>query len=412
MSDEKALESSASEARCDAVERDWEELGSAAALDRLIARLSDPLEPRALLDALLLKARLELGLPAVMLASLGELAEPVRSKYEDRYVEALRRVGSALLERGEIAAAWPYFRTIGEREAVARALEGCRLEAGDERIAGLIDVALYGGAHPLKGFGWVLEHYGTCSAISAFEHLPAEESVRGRAAAWLIESVHTQLAANLRAELARSGQVRPDPDLPIPALISGRDWLFEEDGYHIDVSHLAAVVRMSPLVAEKGVLLKALELCEYGSRLSPRLRYDDAPPFEKTYESHAVYLKGLLGRDVEGALSWLRGQLGVAGGDGENGTAAAQALVRLLVRLGRWEEAMEVAIAHLADSPQSMLSCPGAVELCVKVGRLDRLVELARARGDDVGLLAARIAVQSAAGGSSDGAGLDQARTS
>ncbi|GIW86526.1 MAG: hypothetical protein KatS3mg108_0850 [Isosphaeraceae bacterium] len=366
--------------------------GPAAALDQLIATAHSRGEPRTLLEALLLKARYELGLPLVAPGPLATLPEPARTHYEDRYIDALRRVGRMLLDRGEIVAAWPYYRTIGEPQPVAEALEAVQLEPGDERLAPLLDVALYGGAHPLRGHRWVLEHHGTCAAITAFEHLPADPAIRGPAAAALIAAVHRQLADNLRAELARSGQVRPDPELPIPALIAGRDFLFDDDAYHIDISHLAAVVRLAPLVEDRAILLKALELCEYGRRLSPRLRYDDPPPFEKTYEDHAVYLSALLGREVESALAHFRAKLSPAGDDPETNAAVAQVLVRLLVRLGRLDEAIELADAHLAAWPENMPGVPGLAELCRRAGQFDRLADSAARRGDLAGFLAARLA--------------------
>ena len=36
----------------------------------------------------------------------------------------------------------------------------------------------------------------------------------------------------------------------IRQLVEGRAWLFADDSYHIDVSHLAAVVRMSTIVED------------------------------------------------------------------------------------------------------------------------------------------------------------------
>src|SRR5207249_11462875 len=86
--------------------------GPTALLDLLIRRLDERGEYRALLDAKLLKARHELGLPLIQVGSLAELPGDARTKYEERYVEAIRAVGDKLLDAGEIAGAWPYFRAI------------------------------------------------------------------------------------------------------------------------------------------------------------------------------------------------------------------------------------------------------------------------------------------------------------
>jgi len=53
------------------------------AIDHLATLLAERGEFRALLDARLLKARLDLGLPLVQTGSLAEIPEPARTQYED-----------------------------------------------------------------------------------------------------------------------------------------------------------------------------------------------------------------------------------------------------------------------------------------------------------------------------------------
>ena len=97
--------------------------------------------------------------------------------------------------------------------------------------------------------------------------------------------------------------------VPSPLLLEDRPWLFTDDGYHIDISHLAAVVRMSLLVPDRDVMTLAVDLTEYGRRLSPRLVFDGPPPFEKIFEDHGIYLRALLGQDVGPAIAHFRGKL-------------------------------------------------------------------------------------------------------
>jgi hypothetical protein len=160
--------------------------GPAALLDRLIADLTERREMRALLEALLLKARHELGLPLIQAGDLGELAEPIRSEYEERYVAAIRTVGKLLLDGGDIAGSWPYFRAIGEAGPVAEAIAAFAPSGDEERLGAIIEVAFNQGANPRRGFELILDHYGTCSAITAFEHLPPDESIRVAAADRLV----------------------------------------------------------------------------------------------------------------------------------------------------------------------------------------------------------------------------------
>jgi hypothetical protein len=378
----------------DALDEALRDAGAGAALGLLVERLDGRGEYRALLDALLLKARHELGLPPVQAGPLGELSEPVRTQYEDRYVEAIRTVGRKLLDSGDIPGAWPYFRAIAEKEPVAEAIGAYAPGESDERLGAVVEVAFNEGVHPRKGFELILDHYGACSAISAFEHLPADEAVRVPCAARLVAHLHEQLVANLRADIARRGQPLPPEGTSIPDLLGGRDWLFSDDNYHIDVSHLGATVRVAPILTDPAAIGRALGLTEYGRRLSDRHRYEGEPPFEMLYEDHAVYLGALLGRDVDAAIAHFRAKIAPADPDRppySADTLPAQVLVRLLVRLDRLDEAIDVAAEHLADLPESALICPGVASLCRRAGRPDRLARIARDRGDLVHYLAATL---------------------
>jgi hypothetical protein len=378
----------------EALERDLREHGPGEAIDRLIATLSARDEPRALLDALLLKARHELGLPPVQDGAPAEMPEPVRSQYEERYVEAIRQVGSKLLESGDLVGAWPYFRAIGEKEPIARALDAYQPEEGDERIGQVVEIAFNGGAHPRRGFELILSQYGACSAITAFDHLPPDDATRDQCAALLIRNLHAHLTESLRADIARRGQPLPPEGTRIPELIDGRPWLFADDGYHLDVSHLAAVVRMALLATDPEVLRLAVELTDYGRNLSERHRYESEPPFERTYEDHAIYLRAVLGEDIDAAVAHFRGKLPPTDPDGisPSESAPAQVLVRLLARVGRLDEAIDVAAERLAGLPESAMFCPSLAQLCLRAGRLDRLAQVARDRGDLVGFAAGLMA--------------------
>jgi hypothetical protein len=369
--------------------------GPSAALDALVRQLTERRESRALLDALLLKARHELGLPLIQDGGLDRLDEPLRTAFEERYVAAIRSVGTLRLDAGDIAGAWPYFRAIGEPEPVARAIDAFVPPGAedDAAVGAIIEVAFNQGANPRRGFELILEHYGTCSAITAFEHLPAVEDVRVAAAEGLIRRLHEDLVANLRAEIAQRGQPLPGPGAAIDELIDGRPWLFADDAYHIDISHLSAVVRVAPLVRDPATLALAVELTEYGRSLSPRHRSEGEPPFDDHYEDHAAYLRALLGRDVDAAIAHFRGKLEPAGDgddrDDPSGTYPAQVLVGLLLRLGRLDEAIDVSAAHLAGLPESALIVPGVAQLCQRAGQPGRLARIARDHGDLVHYAAA-----------------------
>lgn len=369
--------------------------GPEALARELVARVEKEGTPRELLDALLLQARIELGLPVISNASLSTLPDKTREAYEDRYVAALRRVGERLLATGQIVAAWPYFRIIGEKEQVARALEACQPGAGEDELSALIDVAFQQGALPSKGFGWIVEHYGVCSAITAFEHLPQDEPLRSECTGRLVRALHEHLVANLRAEIELQGQ-EGEPPLPtgasIPRLLEGREGLLDDDNYHVDLSHLASITRLSPLLSNPEEIAIAVELTEYGRKLSSRHRYEGEPPFQDIYEDHGIYLKALLGQDVAQAVAHFSAKLQPVDSNDSVGTSfPAQILVRLLERVGYLDQAVQVASEYLAEVPESALACTPLPELCQRANALDRLVEVAARRGDLIQYAAALV---------------------
>ncbi len=368
--------------------------GPAAAIDGLIDHLDSSGEYRALLDALLLKARHELGLPILSVGKLADLPDPARTQYEDKYIAAIRLVGSRYLEKGDIPTASAYYRAIAETEPVAAAINAYQPAENDERLGAVIEVALNHGVNPRRGFELILENYGTCPAISAFEQLPPQgDAVRAACAERLIRHLHSELTANLRAEITRRGQVLPPEGTTIAGLIAGRPWLFTDEAYHIDISHLASIVRMSLLARDREAIATAVDLTAYGRCLSPRLVFDGSPPFDKIFDDHGVYLNALIGREPDIAIAHFRRKLGEEIQRNEEGdpVPAAQVLVKLLLECGKLDEAIDVAAAHLAGIPESSLACPSLNELCQKAGQSDRLAQVARETGDLVSFTAARL---------------------
>jgi hypothetical protein len=209
--------------------------------------------------------------------------------------------------------------------------------------------------------------------------------------------LHEQLRGNLVADLVRRGQPEPPESESIRQIVTSRPWLFEDEAYHIDVSHLAAVVRHSLISKRRESLEKALDLCAYGSRLSSRLQYEGDPPFQRTYDDHAVYLRALLGEGVEKSLEHFRAKLKSAEGDEERRLLSAVALVRLYTRLDRLPEAIEI---HARNLQGSFAGVPSLESLCERAGRPDLLVEHSRRLDDPVRYAAAVLAARGSAGAS------------
>jgi len=382
----------ASDPAFDALEGALRRSGPSGAIEQLIEHLDQTGDYRSLLDALLLKARHDLNLPLIQAGGLSNLAEPVRTQFEDRYVEAIRLVGSKFLAAGEIPTAWAYFRVIAEPEPVKSALDAYQPDQDAEKMGQVIDVAFNQGVNPRRGFELILDHYGTCSAITALEQVPpGDTAVQKACIERLIRHLHSQLAYSIRADLSQRGHAVPGETASIAELIAARDWLFDDEAYHTDISHLSSTVRYSILVSDPAALALAVDLTEYGRRLSSRLQYEGPAPFEHTFEDHRVFLRALLGQDVDAAICHFRKKVEALVGDDLESSMPAQVLVNLLVRLGKLDEAIDLAAERLAHLPEQALTCPAFADLCQQRGRMDRLAQVSRQRGDMVHFLAARL---------------------
>ena len=78
-----------------------------------------------------------------------ELPEGLHAPYEEAIREAARTVGQHLLDVGDVAHAWNYFRLIGESKPVHDALDRLALAEGED-VYPLVEIALHQGVHPRK----------------------------------------------------------------------------------------------------------------------------------------------------------------------------------------------------------------------------------------------------------------------
>jgi hypothetical protein len=135
----------------------------------------------------------------------------------------------------------------------------------------------------------------------------------------------------------------------------------------------------------------ALDMTDYGRRLSPRLQYAGMPPFEDTFCDHGIFLRALLGQDVDSAISHFRKKVDAVEENDLDSSMPAQVLVNLLVRLERIDEAIDLAAQRLAHLPEPALTCPSLAQMCQQHMRMKLLAEVARQQGDLIHFLAARL---------------------
>jgi hypothetical protein len=368
------------------LEAEFKSGGAEAALDRLALRFRDEADFHSLFDTRLMEARRQLGLPIILTTPLEDLAEPLRGQVENAYLDACREAGWLLWNAGRFREAWMYLRPLGENPAVAAALN--QIEPNEENLAPLVEIALQEGVAPARGFELVLKHYGTCNAITTFDSEMGRHSRSQQvtAAALLVRQLHTDLAANLRTEIVRRENAAPEA-ASIPELIAGRDWLFADNSYHVDTSHLSATVRIARIVEVPEVLQLAWELTEYGRRLGATFQLRGDEPFEDVYPSHGLFFAAQFGRQVDEAVAFFRSQAEKANLEDE-GTAAAEVYVVLLIRLRRLDEALDEHIRLMPAGVRTTGFAPTVLELARLAGNYDRLLAVCRERNDLLGFAA------------------------
>ena len=360
--------------------------GAAAALEKLATRLREQEQFHELFDTRLMQARRNLGLPIAQSSGLDDLPEPQRSQVETAYLNACREVGQLLLDKGQVREAWMYLRPVGDRPMVAAGL--AKITPDDENMQDLIEVALHEGVNPKLGLELVLNHYGVCNAITTCEaamqrQTPAQ---REEVARLLVHRLHDDLLRNLQAEVARQEGSQP-PEQTIRELVADRDWLFASDNYHIDTSHLHAVVRFARQVTDAATLRLASDLTEYGRRLSSQYQYPGEEPFVDSQAAHGLFFQTQTGDNVEAGLKYFRDKAESLTIE-EHGPGPAEIYIALLARIGRQKEALEAAAKYLPAGTQTSGFAPSLNELAKATGDYGRMMEICRERGDLLGFAA------------------------
>ena len=364
--------------------------GAEAGFELLIRKFREEKKYSLIFEARIMKSRHELGLPVIHSGQLEDLPEDKRGMHERAYIDAAREVGGLFLADGDVPRAWSYFRAIGETAPVAAAIERLQPQENQEAI---IEIAMHERVHPRKGFELILANYGICRAITFFEQYP-DRKTREDCISLLVRRLHHELVESLQRAIARSESQAP-ATRSVPELITGRDWLFGEYDYYVDTSHLVSILRFSLDAAGREILALAVELAEYGKHLAATFQFRGDPPFEDGCKAYAIYLRALIGEDVDEAVAYFHGKLAACDPD-SCGTAPAQSLVALLARLGRYSEAIAISLDYLRDADPNQLSCPSVFQLCQSAGDYERLRSLARERGDLLHFAAAALEGRSA----------------
>jgi hypothetical protein len=365
------------------------EKGPAEAVDQLCADLRELGDLNALFYAMLMKKRVELGVSPFPTGAAAELPTATHDAYEESIREAGRLVGGEFLKQHDLRKAWFYFNMLGEPGPVREYLETAQLTDADD-VQPLIEIGLYHGVHPTRGFDLVVERYGICNAITTYsgQDFSRNPGAKQHCIRALVRTLYDQLRERLKADVEGRGGTVPDGQT-IGEIVKSHPELFDEGAYHIDTSHLSSVCQFALELEACPERTLARDLCAYGEKLSDSFKFAADPPFEKTYADYKVLLDVLDGVDVEAGLKHFRDKIEPAAAEGS--TFPAEVNVNLLLKTDRKAEALAVAKKYLAGESRQ-LSCPGVYELCQQAGDFTGLAEAAKTRGDGVNFLAGLIA--------------------
>ena len=358
---------------------------SSRILDAVESTLLAQKDYHRLFDAKLMRVRQSLGMPVTQPTSLKDIPAEHEVAFREAYTNSAREIGQLFLNDGQLADAWAYFRTINETTPVRDAIAKRATEIGSEpgpQLDELLNLALYEGAHVVEGLKLLLKSHGICNTVTAMGQLLAQmtQDERRQAAAVMVRTIYSDLQHNVRRDAERR-QPTLKPGLSLGELVRGREFLFAEGAYHVDVSHLHSIVSFARHLLPSDPELKlAIELSQYGAQLAEQLRYPGDVPFDDYYAANEYFLKAVAGMAVDESMQYFIDRLNQES-DAADKRMIAFVLVDLGQRVDRVNMALDAAAPHV-----SRLEDPAGFSFtsyCVSAKRLDTLQAAAR-ENDDV----------------------------
>ena len=357
------------------------------ALDELIQYLKENGRYHELFEALKMKLRSRLGLPAAQSGPEGPVEEELEIQLERGLIDACREVAELFFREGQIREGWMYMRPVGDRAAAAKALSG--VEANDENLDALIEVLLYEGVDIGRGYQLSLSQRGTCNSITLFEQALASRPRADQqiAARLLVEHVHRELFENLKRDLTQRHQHEPEGE-SCAELLSQNPELLRDGSYHLDTSHLASTVKFARVLDDPAPLKLALDIANYGRQLHPQYQYPGDEPFLDLYPASIAFFSALLGEQVEAGIRYFTRKADTVDQQ-EYGLLAVEVLIDLLSRCGRHAEAMAAYAKRIPPGGRTMGIAPTLLQLSERLGSYAQMQEICQQRQDLLGYAAA-----------------------
>ncbi len=195
----------------------------------------------------------------------------------------------------------------------------------------------------------------------------------------MVRNIYSDLQANVRRDIERR-QPLSNPEASLRELMLGREALFADGGYHIDVSHLHSTVSFARhLTRDCPELQMAIELSDYGAQLAEPLRYPGDVPFDDYYVANRHFLRALAGIDTDESMLYFIERLNQES-EPQNQRVIAFVIADLGQRVDRVNLALESAAPFLKrlEDPSGF----SFTTYCVDANRLDILESSAREDND------------------------------
>lgn len=357
----------------------------AAMIETMIAHYRTAGRPMELFEALKMRIRNRLGLPLIAPEDEPRQAGDIDRQLEAGLLEACGEVGEMLLSQGRIREGWMYLRPTGDTERAAELIG--RIEPTDENSDDLITVLLHEGVDIARGYQLLINRNGTCNSITTYEQtiVNRPKSDRMAAAKVLLDHFYAELCESVRGDIARNeAPARPEETL---SELMSRKWILSDGGYHLDTTHLAAVVRIARVLDDQPSLHRAWELTQYGRRLHHQFQYPGEEPFVDFYPAHATYFAVLLGRDVDAGLALFERKMRAAD-PALHGTGPMEVYTELLDRCGRSRQAIDVALQVVPDDVPSPRMVPPLLEMAGRCGHYEPILQYCVRKNDLLGYAA------------------------
>ncbi len=357
------------------------------AVAQLIAYLTEQEQYHELFEALKMRLRLKLNLPAAQADRQEKFDEQTEIELERGLIDACRTVGELFLKQGKIREGWMYMRPVGDREIASAALAA--VEPKDDNVDELLEVLLHEGVDIGRGYQLALDRLGTCNSITMFESTLASRPRADQqiAARLLVAHVHAELLENLRRDIAKRESAEP-AEKSIEELLKSRPELLRDGSYHLDTSHIASTVRFARVLDDPEHLRLALDLACYGRGLHPQYQYPGEEPFLDLYPASAAFFRALLGQQVDTGIRYFT-QKADAVDQQQFGTVAVEVLIDLMSRCGRHAEALQVYAKRLPIGTRILGIAPTLLQLSQRLGEYTPMLNICQQRDDLLGYAAA-----------------------